>query len=252
MKKILRACILGLSVLFMMSANVTCQADDWYYEDNPAVKIEKPTPSATLTFYKGETITTTVTFKPTLVSEDLAPTDFYYPVIHLSNIHAEKEYYFNYFDRIGFKPVTHTVKFNTRSLSTGEYYLMADLYDHPYKYNPDEEIDYSYVKPKDSETSFIWFTLKKLPKPKKVTVKPGRRRVTVSYSKAKGATGYEIFRSTKKNSGYKRIAVTTKTKYVDKKARKGKRYYYKVRSVRNKQGKVTSSFILSKRTKKIR
>lgn len=252
MNKTIKGFILGLSLLLMVSVSVVCQADDWYYEDNPAVTIETPKPSATLTYYKGETITSKITFKPALISEDLSPVDQYYPVVHLFNIDKGEDYRYLYFDGIAYDPVTHTVKYDTKSFATGEYYLMAELYNHPYVYDPDEEIDYSHATPKDSERSFIWFKIKKLQAPGKVTVKPGRRKVTVSYGKVKGASRYEIYRSTRKKSGYKKIATTTKLKYVDKKAKKGKQYYYKVRSVRDVRGKITSSFKLSKRTKKVR
>ena len=53
-----------------------------------------------------------------------------------------------------------------------------------------------------------------------------------------------IYRSTKKKSGYKKIHVVKKGKtqsYLDKKARKGKTYYYKIRTYKKAGGKKMQS-----------
>ncbi|MGN1144398.1 MAG: cohesin domain-containing protein [Anaerovoracaceae bacterium] len=47
---------------------------------------------------------------------------------------------------------------------------------------------------------------------------------------------YQIWRSTKKSSGYRKIYTTSKTTFVNKKVTRS--YYYKVRGVRNIDGKV--------------
>lgn len=79
------------------------------------------------------------------------------------------------------------------------------------------------------------------------TVKPQGKVVIKSYKKTKSSitlkwkklsvpvSGYMIYRSTKKNSGYKKIkTVSQKTSsYKDKKLKKGKTYYYKIRPYRN-------------------
>lgn len=54
------------------------------------------------------------------------------------------------------------------------------------------------------------------------------KNVIVSFSKVSGAAGYDIYRSTKAKKGYKKIGSTTKTRYVDKKAKAAKTYYYKI------------------------
>jgi fibronectin type 3 domain-containing protein len=64
--------------------------------------------------------------------------------------------------------------------------------------------------------------------------------ITVKWSRSKGykVDGYQIYRSTKKSSGYKKIATTTKRKYKDTRSLKsGKKYYYKVRGYRKVNGK---------------
>lgn len=70
---------------------------------------------------------------------------------------------------------------------------------------------------------------KATPSIKKVTAKKGKTVVTIN--KVTGAKKYVIYRSTKKNSGYKQIGTTTKTTYTDKTTKKGKTYYYKVVAV---------------------
>lgn len=58
--------------------------------------------------------------------------------------------------------------------------------------------------------------------------------IQISWKSVKGISEYQIYRSTKKNSGYKRIQnVIGKTKYVDRNIKKGKTYYYKVRIKEN-------------------
>lgn len=50
--------------------------------------------------------------------------------------------------------------------------------------------------------------------------------------------GYQIYRSTKKSSGYTKVAKTTKLTWTDKNlGKKGKTYYYKVRGYRKVAGK---------------
>ena len=53
----------------------------------------------------------------------------------------------------------------------------------------------------------------------------------ITFAECENATRYEIQRSTKKDSGYKTIATTTSTSYIDEDLKCGKTYYYKVRAV---------------------
>lgn len=80
-------------------------------------------------------------------------------------------------------------------------------------------------------------TFKIVPKkPAFTSAKYQNNKVTLKWKKVKGATGYEIYRSTKKNSGYKKIATIkkgTKVTYTDKKnLKQNKKYYYKIRAVK--------------------
>ncbi|WP_329383593.1 Ig-like domain-containing protein [Anaerofustis sp. HA2171] len=77
-----------------------------------------------------------------------------------------------------------------------------------------------------------------LPK-KKITVgkvnslkiKSGKKSATITISKASNAKYYEIYRSTNKSTGFKKVATVKSTKYVNKKLTSKKTYYYKVRAV---------------------
>ena len=73
--------------------------------------------------------------------------------------------------------------------------------------------------------------------------KSSKKQVAFTWKKISGASGYEIYRSTKKNSGYKKVASVSALKYTDKKVSSKKIYYYKVRSYCKVSGKkVYSSY----------
>lgn len=75
-----------------------------------------------------------------------------------------------------------------------------------------------------------------------------KRTATVTWKKAKGATGYVVYRATKKNGKYKAVKTITKastTKFKNTKLKKKKTYYYKVRAVK-KAGKKTTYSAYSK------
>lgn len=56
----------------------------------------------------------------------------------------------------------------------------------------------------------------------------GKKTVSITWKKASDATKYQVYRSYKKTSGFKKIAEVTKTSYTDKKVTAGKTAYYKV------------------------
>lgn len=79
----------------------------------------------------------------------------------------------------------------------------------------------------------------KVTKPKAPTVKLSTKKKTVQVkiSKVKGASGYEIYRSRSKSSGFKKITSTKKTSYTNKGLAAKKTYYYKARAYKTVKGK---------------
>ena len=122
---------------------------------------------------------------------------------------------------------------NTTNISTGlqtgkTYYYRVRAYD----------IVGGSVKIFSSYTSKLGAKPKPA-KPKNMTLKAGSKKVAVSWSKVKGATRYQIYRATSKSGKYTRIATIKGTKITNKKLKKGKNYYYKVRAYRTEKGKRT-------------
>ena len=87
--------------------------------------------------------------------------------------------------------------------------------------------------------------LAKAPKIKKATA--GSRNAKLTWKKAKG-TKVVVYRSTKKNSGYKKVATSRKgaASLVNKKLKAGKTYYYKIATVK---GKTVSAMSKAKKVK---
>ena len=78
------------------------------------------------------------------------------------------------------------------------------------------------------------------------TIKPELKAASYSYNKIKlswdkvdGASGYQIYRATKKSGKFSRIATVSaeKTEYINTKLTCGKTYYYKLRAYQVKNGK---------------
>ena len=70
-------------------------------------------------------------------------------------------------------------------------------------------------------------------KPRKLTLTSGRwtgkNQITLRWKKLAGVSGYEVYRSTNANTGFKKIGYSTKTSAVNRKLRSNQTYYYKVR-----------------------
>ena len=88
-------------------------------------------------------------------------------------------------------------------------------------------------------------------KPSKVSLKKdditcSSTAITLKWKKASGATGYQIYRSTKKDSGYTKVKTVTKSStlsWKDTGLKKDTVYYYKVRAYRKIDGKeITGSY----------
>ncbi len=79
--------------------------------------------------------------------------------------------------------------------------------------------------------------------PAKTTLKAkasDAKNVKLTWSKVKGANGYEIYRSTGKNGKYKKVKAISKagtTSYKNGKLKKSTTYYYKIRAYRKVDGK---------------
>ena len=67
----------------------------------------------------------------------------------------------------------------------------------------------------------------------------GSGKLKITWKKVSGATGYQIYRSTQKNSGYRRIKnlSSKSSSYTNSKLKNGKRYYYKIRAYKHIDGK---------------
>lgn len=66
------------------------------------------------------------------------------------------------------------------------------------------------------------------------------KKIKVTWKKVSSASGYEVYRATKKNGAYKKVKTITNKKtvsFTDKSLKKGKNYYYKVRAYRLIGGK---------------
>lgn len=72
----------------------------------------------------------------------------------------------------------------------------------------------------------------------KATAQKGKK-AKVKWKKVSNASGYEIYRATKKNGKYKKVTTITKKtlSFTNKSLKKGKTYYYKVRAYRLMGGK---------------
>ena len=81
----------------------------------------------------------------------------------------------------------------------------------------------------------------KLSKVTKLKVKnKKKRKAVITWKKVKNASGYQVYRATKKNGKFKKIKTVKGNgvvKYTNKKLKKNKKYYYKVRAYRTVKGK---------------
>lgn len=57
-----------------------------------------------------------------------------------------------------------------------------------------------------------------------------KKTAKITFTKATGATGYVVYYSTKKSSGFKKLTTTSKTSVTNKKLKSGKTYYFKVKT----------------------
>lgn len=63
-----------------------------------------------------------------------------------------------------------------------------------------------------------------------ISLKASKKGITVTFKKINNLQGYEIYRSTSKKNGFKKIADIADTSFIDQSSlKKGNKYYYKVR-----------------------
>ena len=94
-------------------------------------------------------------------------------------------------------------------------------------------------EPVYGEDSNVLTVTAKLPAPKFKTPKRYKKKITVKWAKVSGASGYVIYRATKADGKYKKIKTIKKgstVKYVNKKLKRHKKYYYKIRAYRTVNG----------------
>ncbi|MFA9375110.1 MAG: fibronectin type III domain-containing protein, partial [Lachnotalea sp.] len=85
-----------------------------------------------------------------------------------------------------------------------------------------------------------------------LSIKAGSKKATLTWDKVSSVSGYEIYMSTNKKSGYSKIkTVNSKTTmYTKKKLTKGKNYYFKIRTYKKVAGiKIYSSYSSVKKIK---
>ncbi len=78
------------------------------------------------------------------------------------------------------------------------------------------------------------------PKPTKIksAKKSGKNGIKITWGKVTGISNYQIYMSTKSKSGFKKIATISakKTSYTKTKLKKGKKYYFKIRTAQKVSG----------------
>lgn len=76
----------------------------------------------------------------------------------------------------------------------------------------------------------------KLTKPT-ITLKSGKGKVTVVWTKTAGATGYQVYRSTSKSKPFSRVKSTAARSFTNTGLSNKKAYYYKVRAYKKSNGR---------------
>ena len=104
-----------------------------------------------------------------------------------------------------------------------------------------------------SKYSNVLYTKTSL-KPSKPVIKSvkstKKKQAVVKWKKVSGASGYVVYRSTKKSKGFKKVAAVKGAKYTNKKLKSRKTYYYKVKAFKKISGvKIYSSYSKVKKVK---
>lgn len=95
--------------------------------------------------------------------------------------------------------------------------------------------------------------ISKVSRPSVKLAKSGKTSIKVSWSKAKGATGYKIYRATSAKGKYKyikKVSASSSRYFYDKSKKKGKTYYYKVRAYSSANKTYYSSYSAVKKIRR--
>lgn len=84
------------------------------------------------------------------------------------------------------------------------------------------------------------------------TVKAAEGKASLSWKQVSGATGYVVYMSEKKDSGYKKLGSTDKLSCTVKNLKKGKTYYFKVKAYKKVDGKYVYSTVSKYKAVKIK
>ena len=217
---------LVIAACFVFIGVVNAEDEDNY--TNEYVKID--TPAVKQVYYKGEKIKYNVDVTNPWSDYKAIP---YVGIIKLSDTEY-KELALREHDILyaGSKSMLKK-SFNTKNIKPGKYIFIVSL-------NQILQDGSQSQDKKEQASKSIYIRTLKAPKTVKAT--KATKGIKISYKEQKGATKYNIYRSTKKTSGFKKVGTTTKTTFVNKKATKGKRYYYKVKSVRTVNNKIMSKY----------
>ena len=71
----------------------------------------------------------------------------------------------------------------------------------------------------------------------------------LTWNKVRGAEVYKVYRATKKNGAYTYLGKTSKKTYINKNAKKGKIYWYKVKAVDAEYSSAASAFSTAQKGK---
>lgn len=126
-----------------------------------------------------------------------------------------------------YKAIKNTKKrsFTNTGLATGKKYT--------YKVRAYRTISGKKVYGNDSAK----VSAKPIPATPKARAAAQKKKITVKWNKIAGTTKYVVYKSTKKNSGYYKARITVNTSFKDTSVKRGKTYYYKVRSYKKMDGR---------------
>ena len=202
-------------------------------EDEAAVKAALETAKAELAEIKTDAELTTEELQAAKTTVSVKAADYKTAKITWKAVDNADKYqvYRSTSKNSGYKKISTTAKVSLTDakLKTGKTYY--------YKVR-------GYAKIKDTDVYSKYSAVKSvkmsLGKVSSLKLETGKARVTASWSKVNGASGYKIYRSTKKSGGFKCVKTVKKgstVKYVNKNLKKGQNYYYKVKAYRTVDGK---------------